>query len=113
MFSLSSLFGDSDTHQNEITPAELNQKLKTNAVLVLDVRNPGELTGHLAKIPKAINIPLGELSGRIQELEKFKSREIAVICHSGARSRQATKFLVKNGYNAVNVMGGMSAYKRG
>jgi rhodanese-related sulfurtransferase len=111
MFSLFGLFGKSTSPDNNITCDEFSKKLKTNSVLVLDVRTAAECTGPYKKIASAINIPLQELSTRIKELEKFKNREIAVICQSGARSRSAAKFLSKNGFNVHNVLGGMSAFK--
>jgi rhodanese-related sulfurtransferase len=111
MFSLFRLFGKSTTSNINITTDEFDKKLKTNAVLVLDVRTAAECKGPYKKIPSAINIPLQELTARIKELDKFKNREIAVICQSGARSRSAAKFLGKCGFTTFNVMGGMSAYK--
>jgi len=33
-----------------------------------------------------------------------------VICHSGVRSKLAAKKLKKNGYDVINVRGGMSAW---
>ncbi len=110
MFSLFGLFGKSSAPNINISAEEFSKKLKTNAVLVLDVRTASECKGSYKKIPSAINIPLQELSSRMKELEKFKTREIAVICQSGSRSRSAAKYLNKNGFTALNVLGGMSAY---
>jgi len=45
-------------------------------------------------------------------LEKYKDRNIAVICRSGHRSKIATEILLKNGYKAINVLGGMRAYSQ-
>lgn len=111
MFSLFRLFRKGAATNINISIDEFDKKLKTNAVLVLDVRTAAECKGPYKKIPAAINIPLQELTARIKELDKFKNREIAVICQSGSRSRSAAKYLNKNGFNALNVLGGMSAYK--
>lgn len=80
--------------------------------VILDVRTPPELTGELAKVEGAINIPLQELQSRANELEKYRDKEIVVVCRSGRRSAAATEILKKNNYNAVNVQGGMLGYKK-
>src|SRR3569833_678986 len=48
-------------------------------------------------IPSAKHIPLGQLSGRLQELEKFKAKPILVTCRSGQRSARACDQLKKAG----------------
>jgi len=96
-----------------ISVTELKQKLKSDSSLViLDVRTSEELAGPLGKIDKAINIPIQELVNRLNELEKFKSKEIAVICRTGRRSGIGTELLRKKGYNARNVLGGMTEYRK-
>lgn len=71
---------------------------------ILDVRESYEYqAGHLkgAKL-----IPLGELPKRLGELDK--TQKIVVVCASGARSAQASKYLVSQGFNQVfNLSGGM------
>lgn len=93
----------------EITPYELNEKLKDKRKFILiDVRQPEEFkNGH---VPGAKLIPLGELSRRLDELPKDK--EIACICASGSRSSSAARMLAKQGYNVFNVRGGMYLYSR-
>jgi len=80
-------------------------------VIVVDVRNPDELTGPLGHIENVINIPLNQLSSRVEELEKYRENVITVICHSGGRSMMATKLLLNQGFKAVNVSGGMIQYR--
>jgi len=46
---------------------------------------------------------LGELEG---------DRQVAFLCHSGARSSRATGLALKAGYDAVNVRGGVIAWNR-
>ncbi len=92
--------------------AELKEKLQTDSSLVvLDVRTPAELESSLGKIDGVINIPLHELEGRMEELETYRDYQIAVICKSGIRSGKATEILTKNGFNAKNVLGGMTEYR--
>ncbi len=78
--------------------------------LVLDVRTPDEFTaGH---VPGARNIPLGDLSKHLGDLEASKAAPIYVICRSGSRSAKATALLLKAGFKApVNVAGGTLAWQ--
>ena len=70
---------------------------------MLDVREPMELAAE--NIPEAINIPIGQLRGRLNELPR--DREINVFCRSGQRAYFATRILLQNGFKAKNVTGGM------
>jgi rhodanese-related sulfurtransferase len=70
---------------------------------LLDVRHPVELA--VENVPGAVNIQLGELRSRLDELPRDK--EINVFCRSGQRSYYATRILLQNGFKAKNVSGGM------
>jgi rhodanese-related sulfurtransferase len=79
--------------------------VKDDAV-VLDVREPDEWeAGH---IPGALHIPLGEVPARLADLPE--SGEVVVVCRSGGRSARATNWLNQNGYEAINLEGGMGAW---
>jgi NADPH-dependent 2,4-dienoyl-CoA reductase/sulfur reductase-like enzyme/rhodanese-related sulfurtransferase len=69
---------------------------------LLDVREPVELT--VESVPGAINIPLGQLRKRLDELPR--DREIHIICRSAQRAYYATRILLQNGFNARNLSGG-------
>ena len=47
---------------------------------------------------------------RLNELNNKK--EIIVMCHSGVRSMQVCIFLNSNGYNAINLNGGIDAWAK-
>ncbi len=97
--------------ESDITVKQLMERMNSDTSLViLDVRTPAELTGPLGKLDSVINIPVQILGERISELEKYKSKPIIVICRSGNRSTFATKMLRKNGFDALNVLGGMKAW---
>lgn len=81
----------------------MNQ-LPKNASFV-DVRQREEFAaGHY---PNAINIPLGEINLRIDELKKMKLPIIA-YCQSGARSDIATSIIQKAGIMDVLNGGGLT-----
>jgi rhodanese-related sulfurtransferase len=101
-----------DSTFKSISAIKLGEQMKLDSSLViLDVRNPYELLEYLGHIDGVINIPVQELEKRINELDEFKDREIAVICRSGVRSVSATNILLQNGFNAINVEGGMIRYR--
>ncbi|MBE0538600.1 MAG: rhodanese-like domain-containing protein [Ignavibacterium sp.] len=98
---------------NSITMDQFKEQLKSDKnMILLDVRTPEELAGPLGKIETAINIPLQVLEQRISELEKFKDKEIIVICRTQNRSAVAVNILKKNGYKAKNVLGGMTEFRK-
>lgn len=98
---------------NSISVTDLRFKMKNDSSLViLDVRNPEELSGPLGKLDNVINIPVQELADRLNELEKYRNSKIEVICRTGRRSGIATELLIENGYDARNVIGGMVEFRR-
>ncbi|WP_349826916.1 rhodanese-like domain-containing protein [Brevibacterium litoralis] len=73
---------------------------------ILDVREDDEWkSGH---IDGAQHIPLGDLPARYGEVPM--DEDLYVICRSGGRSRQAVAWLNQNGFDAINVNGGMGAW---
>jgi NADPH-dependent 2,4-dienoyl-CoA reductase/sulfur reductase-like enzyme/rhodanese-related sulfurtransferase len=74
-----------------------------NGGFLLDVREPLELAVECA--PDVVNIPLGQLRARLDELPR--DRTIHVVCRSGQRAYYATRLLLQNGFDAKNVSGGM------
>ena len=94
----------------EMTVYELKAKMdrKDNFVL-LDVREPFEY--EIAKIPGSQLIPLGQLAGRLGELEMFKNKEVVTHCKSGGRSARAAELLLQSGFKKVwNVVGGITEW---
>lgn len=94
----------------DITVNELKQRLDAGEKLnIIDVREQHEYDAFNigAKL-----IPLGELPGRLNELNELKNEEIIVHCRSGARSNNAKQFLEDYGFSNVrNLLGGMLAWQ--
>lgn len=86
---------------------EAKQKIASGSIL-LDVRTAGEHKSH--SIQKSIHIPLHELSSRIKELEKYRTREIICYCASGNRSVSAALKLKRAGFEVGNLRGGIGAW---
>lgn len=90
-----------------ISPDEAKALLKDSNTVFVDVREPYEYkNGHIAK---AKNIPLGQISGRMTEINKDK--QVVVVCASGARSSRAAGMLTSAGYEVKNMSGGMSRWQ--
>jgi len=92
------------------TVLEVTQLINRGKSVIVDVREPAEFgTGHL---PGAKNIPLAQLADKIGELDKMKSKNIVVVCESGARSASAARILTKAGFeDVVNLDGGLVAWR--
>lgn len=76
-------------------------------LVILDVREKSEYA--ICHFEGARHIPLGELQGRLGELDK--SKEIVVHCKMGGRSARAVEWLRKEGFEkAVNLDGGIDAW---
>jgi NADPH-dependent 2,4-dienoyl-CoA reductase/sulfur reductase-like enzyme/rhodanese-related sulfurtransferase len=73
---------------------------------LLDMREPVELA--VEQAPGAVNIPLGQLRARLNELPH--DREIHVICRSGQRAYYATRMLLQKGFKAKTVAGGLLSH---
>ena len=92
----------------EINVAEL-KKLRDDKTkhTVLDVREPREI--EICSLANSLNIPMKEVSIRIGSLPTEGS--LIVMCHSGQRSMQITKWLRTNGLkHAQNLSGGIDAW---
>ncbi|MDD2776009.1 MAG: rhodanese-like domain-containing protein [Gallionella sp.] len=86
------------------------QLMNHKDAIILDVREASEFkAGHILN---AKLIPLGKLTERIGELEKYRDRPMIVVCRSGNRSSSACALLVKQGFTqAYNLTGGMMAWQ--
>ncbi|WP_416829116.1 rhodanese-like domain-containing protein [Ectobacillus polymachus] len=92
----------------QISAKEVATKLQNGEKLnIIDVREVSEVAQ--GKISSAVNIPLGLLEFRLNELNK--NTEYVVVCHSGGRSSMATNMLESYGFNATNMTGGMLAWE--
>jgi len=81
---------------------------KGDKPFVLDVREPHEYAIVNIGVPQ---IPLGTLTGRLNELPADKNAEIILHCKSGARSQKASLALREAGYtNVHNLAGGILAW---
>jgi len=91
------------------TALQVTQLINRGKTLVLDVRSADEFAA--SHLRDAKNIPLADLSNRIGELEKSKTRTVVVVCQSGARSDKAVRQLKAAGFEDVlSLEGGINAW---
>lgn len=77
-------------------------------LVLLDVRTNGER--QRGAVAGSLHIPLHELGRRIGELEPHRSKEIVVYCQTGSRSIPATARIMRAGFKAANLKGGMAEW---
>ena len=92
----------------EVSVQELKRKLDAREpIQLIDVREPFE--SEIARIDNARLIPLGELPGRLNQLEH--ESYTVVHCHTGKRSAQAVQLLRGAGFqNVFNLEGGIDRW---
>ena len=91
----------------EITFNDCYQLYQNEQLSLVDVREVEEFqTLHLEG---AQNLPLSQLADIYDQLDKDLLHY--VICKSGIRSARACQFLVEQGYEVINVQGGMTAFE--
>ena len=76
-------------------------------VELIDIREPYEYKSGSLKTSK--NIPMGNL---LTNPDKYLSKDKTyyIMCHSGGRSGRTTRLLTKQGFNVVDVAGGIGSY---
>ena len=95
--------GNKDIKYKNLSSAQFEELIKNPNVQLVDVRTLAEhMEGH---IPGSININVKDEAGFPAAVDKLldKSREVAVYCRSGRRSRTAADILVKKGFKVYNL----------
>ncbi len=93
----------------EITATEfLQRRARGDSLTLLDVREDWEIS--VASVQGVVHIPMAQVQARLAELDRNK--DIVVLCRSGRRSLEVAKFLQLNGFQAINLAGGILAWSR-
>ena len=86
---------------------------KGDDMAILDVRSPTEFTGELGHIAGALNIPIDELPQRLNEVDAWVERPLAIICRTDRRATKAAQLLTRHGFAHTHVVeGGMQAWNK-
>ena len=89
----------------EISFDEFYQLYQNEQLSLVDVREVEEFEA--LHLEGARNFPLSQLADTYKQLDK--DQLYYVICKSGMRSARACQFLEEQGYEVINVQGGMDA----
>jgi rhodanese-related sulfurtransferase len=95
---------------SDITVIELKNRIDAGEDLnIIDVREPWEFEEFNIN---AKLIPLGDLQGKLDDLDSWMDQEVIVHCKSGGRSAAAVDYMTRQGFkNARNLTGGMLAWQ--
>lgn len=101
MFTLFQKSMSNSVHINEIDSI-------IEDINLIDIREVSEFKN--GSIKSATNVPMGHL---LAKPDKYldKSKKYHIMCQSGGRSANAVAFLMRSGYDVVNVTGGMGGYQ--
>lgn len=79
--------------------------------VIIDVRGPDEFHGPLGHVANALNLPVGELPGRLTEINALKDKPVILVCRTDKRSANAAALLRESGFHDVHVLrGGMEQW---
>lgn len=94
----------------QMTATELRDFLASDVHAVkIDVREDVEL--EFGVLEGIIHIPMQQVPGQLNVVEKHKNDTIVVICRSGKRSDQIGQFLEQMGFSdVINLAGGMNSW---
>ena len=98
------------TETEELDAAALHRLIDEGQIIqVVDVRQPYEWD--ICHLPGATLIPLGDLAGRLEELDR--DLPVVAYCHTGIRSLMAVQMLAAAGFGkAKNLTGGIEGWAR-
>ena len=105
------LLAEANAAVRKLSPAEAAEKIKAGNVLIVDVRDAGEVQ-QSGKIQGAVNVSRGMLEFRADSETPYhnpafqKDKTVLVYCASGGRSALSGKRLKDMGYNTVYNIGG-------
>ena len=91
----------------EISFDEFYQPYQNDQLSLVDVREVDEFEA--LHLEGAHNLPLSQLADSYNQLDKNQLHY--VICKSGMRSARACQFLAEQGYEVINIQGGMTAFE--
>ena len=94
----------------DITVEELKKRLAASEEInIIDVREEWE---HEENNIGGLNMPMGTVPHKLDELASMKDQEVIVYCRTGNRSGKIKQFLQQQGFDQVrNLLGGIEEYQ--
>jgi rhodanese-related sulfurtransferase len=91
-----------------VSPTQAIQLINHQDGVIIDLRaQEAYQKGHIVN---AVSVPLAQLKDSTKKLEKYKTRPLIFICGAGIESQKMAASLLKQGYNAYSLAGGMRAW---
>jgi len=87
--------------------SQIDFKKRISEFFIIDVRELDED----GLINGAVRIPLGDLLTQLKFFNLPTNKEIVCYCRSGNRSQIAVDFLIKKGFRALNLEGGIKSFQ--
>ena len=91
-----------------IAPAQATQFINHDNAVVIDIRpQDAYRKGHIID---AVSLSQQDMKDTPKKLEKYKIKPIILVCATGVESQKIATLLLKRGYNAYSLAGGMRAW---
>jgi rhodanese-related sulfurtransferase len=105
------MFDDAEPNVPQVSADEVKAAIEERKkVILLDVRTANEYSR--GKIMNGINLPVDEVSCKIESVIPDKEATVYVYCLSGSRSVHIVDAMIKLGYKYVfNLTNGLLAWK--
>lgn len=103
------IFTEMQKGGKSLSTRELTALVNSEQGVVLDIRAHKDFAaGHIVD---ALNIPYEKLAERMVELDKHKAKTIILVDAMGQHAGTACRELLKAGYNAAKLGGGISSWR--
>ena len=85
---------------------ELQELIKQKDIVIIDIREQFEID--ITCVKGTVNIPMQVIMNNFIDILK-KDQEYYLLCHTGQRSYYVCDELTKQGYNVINIVGGIAS----
>lgn len=91
-----------------ISPTQLTRLINRENAAIIDIRqSEAYKQGHIID---AQSVNPQEIRQNPKKLEKFKARPLVIVANASSESQKIAAFLLKHGYNAYSLTGGIRAW---
>jgi rhodanese-related sulfurtransferase len=91
-----------------ITPAKVTQLINRENAVIVDIRQAESFKkGHIID---AQNMQASDILKDSKKLDKLRTKPVIIVGNTGQDSQKIAAFLLKHGYNAYSLSGGMRAW---
>lgn len=93
-----------------VDTAKAIQLINRENAVVIDIRpNESYRKGHIID---SVSLTSREIGENPKKIEKYRTKPIIIVCSGGIESQKIAALLLKRGYNAYSISGGISAWSQ-